>query len=89
MLSLPGAANHPDLKAQIDFIKGNKDTVRVAQAKEFAGMKARFERLTVVGEQSKKAVEEHRKKEEELNAPPAALDGSALGKALLKNLGFK
>ena len=89
MLSLPGAENHPDLKAQVDFIQGNKDKVRLAQAGELMGIKARLDRLAAANEESKKTVEADRKRREELNAPPPPLDGNALGQALLKNLGFK
>jgi hypothetical protein len=89
MLSLPGAANHPDLKAQIDFVQGNKDKLRVAQAEELGGIKARLDRLAAAAEESKQRVETDRKRQEERNAPPPPLDGNALGHALLKNLGFK
>jgi predicted double-glycine peptidase len=88
VLSLPDAANHPDLQAQIDFIQGSKDKLRLAQAEELGAIKARLDRLAAASEEKKKRVEAERKKQEELSAPPP-LDGSALGKALLKNLGFK
>jgi peptidase C39-like protein len=89
LLSLPGAADHPDLKVQIDFIQGNKEKFRVEQAAEFAGIKARLDGLAAAEEESKKKVEADRKKQEERNAPPPPLDGNALSQALLKNLGFK
>jgi hypothetical protein len=89
MLSLPGAENHPDLKAQIDFIQGNKQALRLAQAEELAGIKARLDRLAAATEQSKQQEEAGHKKMEERNAPLPPLDGHALAQALLKNLGFK
>ena len=89
MLSLPGAENHPELKAQIDFIQGNKQALRLEQAEELAGIKARLDRLAAATEQSKQQEEAGHKKMEERNAPLPPLDGDALGQALLKNLGFK
>lgn len=89
MLGLPGAVNHPDLKAQIDFIQGSKDKLRLAQAEELNRIRARLDRLAVAGEESKKRIEARRRKREELNAPLPPLDGDALGCALLKNLGFR
>lgn len=89
MLSLPGAADHPDLKTQIDFIQGHKETFRVAQAEEHADIKARLDRVAAAGEEKKARVEAKQKKKEESNAPLPRLDGNALGQALLKNLGFK
>jgi hypothetical protein len=88
-LSLPGAANFPDLKAHIDFIQGNKDKLRVAQAEELGGMNARLDRAAAAAEERKKRIEADHKKQEERNAPPPPLDENALGQALLKNLGFK
>jgi hypothetical protein len=89
MLSMPGLADHADLRAQLDFINTNKDRVRVAQIQEFAAIRARLDRLTAAQEQTKKRREEQRKKKEKSNAPLPPLDGNALGHALLKNLGFK
>jgi hypothetical protein len=85
MLGVPGAANFPDLKAQIDFMQGNKEKVRLAQAEEIGGLNARMDRIAAAQEAKKKA-EADRKKQE---APPPPLDGNALVAALLKNFGFK
>src|ERR1035437_11197957 len=89
MLALLCVVNHPDLKAQIDFIQGSKDKLRLAQAEELNRIRARLDRLAVAGEESKKRIEARRRKREELNAPLPPLDGDALGCALLKNLGFR
>ncbi|MGA3189090.1 MAG: cysteine peptidase family C39 domain-containing protein [Bryobacteraceae bacterium] len=89
VLSIPAAANHPDLKAQIDFMQASKEPIRLAQIAELTAMKARLDQITAAHEESTKKAEADRKKQEELNAPPPPLDGTALGNALLKNLGFK
>jgi hypothetical protein len=89
MLSIQGAGDHPDLKAQIDLIRGHKDKLRFAQAEEIAGINARIDRLAADAQESKKKAEADHKKQEEFDAPPAPLDGKALLAALLKNTGFK
>ena len=89
VLSIPGLAENVDLKAQLDFMQAGKERVRLAQAEEFAAIKARMDRLSAAGEESKKEAENRRKKQEEDNAPLSPLDANALGRALLKNLGFK
>lgn len=88
MLSLPGAADHPDLKAQIDFIQANKEKLKLAQAEEISGINARIERLVAKTDESEKKAEERRKQAEQRNAPIPPLDGNALGRALLKDLGL-
>jgi len=89
LLTVPGAAEHADLNAQLNFIKGGKDRLKQAQLEEIAVYKVRADQLAAVERKSNQQQEAHLKKEQELNAPPPPLDGSALGKALLKNLGFK
>jgi hypothetical protein len=88
LLSVPANAHSADLKAQVDNLLANKARLKAAQAEEMAGLKARTDRLAAFAAASKANAEAHRKKVEELNAPPAPLDGAALGQALLKNLGF-
>lgn len=88
VLTIPGMADHPDLKAQLDFINASKVTARAAQIEEFAAIKARLDRVAAAREMTDKKLEEQRKKHAETNAPMAALDGKALGESLLKRLGF-
>jgi Peptidase C39 family len=89
VLSIPGAANHPDLQAQLNALKTGKEKLKLAQIEELATYKARADTLAAAEKQSQQQEEAHRKKMEEHNAPPPPLDGNALGHALLKNLGFK
>ena len=89
LMRIPGVAEHPDVKTQIDFINLSKDQARVALAETLATLKGRFERATSAEETVNKKVEEHKKQKlAEVNAPLEPLDGNALGQALLKNLGF-
>lgn len=89
VLSAPGAAEHPEVRTQIDFLQASKDTVRQAQAQALAEMRTHLDRVQAFAAESRKKAEEHRKKVAEINAPLPPLDGNALGAALLKNLGFR
>jgi Peptidase C39 family len=88
LMRIPGVAQHPDVKTQIDFINLSKDQARIALADTLATLKGRFERATAAEETVNKKVDEHKQKLAEVNAPLEPLDGNALGQALLKNLGF-
>jgi hypothetical protein len=89
LLAGPANVHSADLKVQVDAMLATKARLKAAQAEEMAGLKARTDRLAAFATGAKANAEAHRKKVEELNAPPAPLDGNALGAALLKNLGFK
>ncbi len=89
VMSIPGAANHPDVKANLDLIASCKDKIKFAQAEELANHKTRLDQMTALREESQAKEEAHRKRVEALKTPPPPLDGNALGHALLKNLGFK
>lgn len=89
VLSIPGAANFPDLKTHMAFLQRTKDQIRLEQTNELMAIKARLDRLTAASEETKKKVEAQRKRQEELNAPLPPLDCNALSAALLKNLGFQ
>ena len=88
VLALPAAANHTELKQQLDFITGSKQKLKLAQAEEFARLKARQDKLNATKQAAKQKEEARRKKKEERNRPLPPLDGHALARALLANLGF-
>jgi hypothetical protein len=88
MASLPAVASMPDLKQNIDFLRAGKERLRLAQAEELARREARRQQLAAIEKSANESAEAHRKKVEELNTPAPPLDGDALGRALLKNLGF-
>jgi Peptidase C39 family len=88
ILSLPGAANHLEIKQQIDFISASKEKLKLAQAEVIANRKAHQERLTELMQTSMQKKEALCKRVEELTGPSPPLDGNALGYALLKNLGL-
>lgn len=88
ILSLPGAANHPEIKEQLDFIAANRQKLILAKAEERANLKAHEERMAAMSQAAKEKEDAHRRTMEELNKPLAPLDGNVLGRALLKNLGL-
>ncbi len=88
VMSYPGLAEHPDLKAQFDFIERSKEPLRIAQTAELAAMQARVDKFKAMEEQAKKDEEARAKKKEEMSAS-VRLDAKALGEALLRNLGLK
>lgn len=88
ILSLPDVAGHPEIKQQIAFIAASKQTLKVAQAEGVAHLKAVQEELTKMTQAAKQREEAHQKRLEQLNKPSPSLDGNALGRAFLKNLGL-
>jgi len=88
-LSIPGAAEHAELKMHLDFLSAGREKLKVAQSEELAYQKIRADEMTALKQKSSKEQEAHNKMVQELNTPPPPLDGNALGHALLKNLGFK
>lgn len=89
VLSRPAAANHPDIKAQIDIITAGKEKLKLVQSEQLVHEKTHQARLTMMLAAAKLRKEAHLKRMEEFNKPLPPLDGNALGCALLKNLGLK
>jgi hypothetical protein len=88
VLAIPGAANHPEILKQIEFIKVSKEELTLANAESLANRKLHMDQLAAFAQAAKQRQEAHDKKVEELKKPLATLDGDALARALLKNLGF-
>lgn len=86
--TLPAVADRPELKQQLGFIAGSKEKLKLAQAEEFARLKARHDKLDAQEEAVKQKQEARRKQMEERNKPLPPLDGYELGRALLRKLGF-
>jgi len=85
---LPAAASHPEIKQQLDFIAASKEKLTLALAEERAQAQARREQLANLVQGIRQKEEARRKQLEELTRPLPPLDGNALGRALLKNLGL-
>jgi hypothetical protein len=88
ILSLPAAATRPEIRQQIEFMIASKEKLKLAQAESFANRAAAEARMAALLQAAQQKEEAHRQKVEKLNTPSPPLDGSALGRALLKNLGF-
>jgi Peptidase C39 family len=85
----PEAADHAELKQQLDFLAGTKEKVLRAQAEATARIRARQEKLDASRDAMKKKEEARRQQAEERNKLLPPLDGNAVAHALLRNLGFK
>jgi len=88
VMSIPGASARTDLRTQVDYLLGLKEKIKLAQIEGLSHARARQELITSIGQEAAQKEAAHRRKVEELNQPAPALDGDALGHALLKNLGF-
>jgi hypothetical protein len=88
ILSLPAAANHPEIQQQLAFITASKEKLAAAMAQELAKRKAHQENLGAMAKAAKEKQDAHRKRVEDLNKPSPPLDGDALARALLKDLGI-
>jgi hypothetical protein len=88
ILTIPGAAEHPEIKKQFDFIKASKEQMLLAHAESVVNRKLHQDQLAALAQGAKQRQEAHQKKLDELNKPLAPLDGDALARALLKNMGL-
>ncbi len=88
ILSLPAAANHPEIQQQLAFLTGSKEKLTAAMAQELAKRKVHQDQIGAMAQAAKEKQDAHRKKVEEINKPCPPLDGDALSRALMKNLGI-
>ena len=89
VLSIPAAANNPDVRKKLEFVEASKEQIKVAHAEDLARRVTVFGQLAAFEEKNKQEKEAQLKKMEDRNAAAAPLDGDALGDAMLRNLGFK
>jgi len=88
VLSIPTAAGHPDIKKCLEFLLQSKEELRLVLAEALIHQKVHKEKLSSLERSVQQRQELHNKRMEEVNAQAPALDGNALGRDLLKNLGF-
>lgn len=88
ILGMPGVANHPEIKKQLDHIVASKEKFGLAYAEELARSAMLQKQFAAVAREAKEQEEACRKRMEEVNTPSPPLDGNALGSALLRNLGL-
>jgi hypothetical protein len=88
ILAVPEAATHPDVEKQLDFLVSSKERLKLALAEALVHQKAYETQMANLVETARQNQAAHFKKVEELNRKAEPLDGAALGRALLKNLGF-
>jgi hypothetical protein len=88
ILSLPALANHAAIKQQLESITASKEAIKLAESERLVYQKIARDQMAKLQEETELKREAHRRKLEELNRTSPPLDGKALGRALLKNLGF-
>lgn len=86
--AVPGAEGHPEIKKKLEFIASSEDKLKLAMAEALLQRKAHQEQLAKMLDTAKQNADAHRQRVVELQRPAPPLDGNALGRALLKNLGF-
>lgn len=86
--NIPGVAGNADLKPHLDVLIGGKAAMLAALAEVAANDKIHKGQMAAFVQAAEERREAHGKKMAEVNKTAQSLDGEALGKALLKNLGF-
>ena len=86
--SIPGSAGNADIKQQLDILTGSKAKLKQAVAEASLLGQTHQASVAVFVEAASQRAEAHRKRVAEVTRQAEPLDGVALGKALLKNLGF-
>ena len=86
--SSPAVAADARVQNQLNFIKASKEGVISAHAESVAYQKVRQAQVDALGAATREKSERQRAKMEEMSKPLPALDGEALARALLRNLGF-
>jgi hypothetical protein len=88
ILGIPVAANHPEIKKQLDHITAGKEKFALAYAEQLTRRTMRQAQLAGLAKKAEEQEKAQRKRIEDLNRPSPPLDGDALGRDLLKNLGL-
>jgi len=88
IVSLPGARDHPDIKQHLDVVRQQKEKMILAKSEALARQASSTADMAVFEKSLREKREAHEKRMEELNAQAPPLDGNALGRALLKSIGF-
>ncbi len=94
LLALPAAAGHSDIKKQLSFISSSKEKLKAALDEVLASREKRQAQMSALIEQvqaqSQAQPKPERTKRRAVQPNPSAppLDGHALGRALMRNLGW-
>ena len=89
IIDVPGAAAHPEIKKHLGVLASSRQTIEEAVAQSMVHREAHQQTLAEFAQTAQQAAEAHRKKMEELSQQSGPLDPAALGRALLKNLGWE
>lgn len=88
LLRIPSVAANPDVLAQFDMIEQKRVQFHLEYAELTVSLDARKAEMKATLADARRQEEEQQKKIDEANKPPVPLDGNALNRELLSNLGF-
>ena len=88
ILGIPAAANHPEIKRQLDRITAGKEKFALAYAEQLTRRTMLQGQLAELAKKAEDQENARQKSIEDLNRSSPPLDGNALGRDLLKNLGL-
>lgn len=84
----PGVAENAELQQQIQSLVDTKSAMKLALAEAAVYGQAHLQQMAAFADQAKQNSDAHRARAQEANKPLPPLDARALGRALLKDLGF-
>lgn len=88
IVAIPAVAGHPEVKKALDFLSASKEQLSLSLAEVNATQKMHQEKMAGWQTAVQQRKENQEKQRETRNTPSPPLDAKALGRALLKNLGF-
>jgi hypothetical protein len=88
LLSYPQLANNPQLKQQVELLRASKGQMKMAQSEAAYHGKVKQAQREQLVQKNKEDKAAFLKKQEELAKPAPSLDGNALGRELLTDLGL-
>jgi hypothetical protein len=86
--NVPGIESNAEIQQQLQILAGSRASAKLALAEAAVHSQVQKSQLDAFEQATKERGDAIRKRKEEVNKPSPPLDGNALGRALLKNLGF-
>lgn len=88
LLSIEGVGNNLAVRKELDRLVASKEHLKLAQSEVLVHRRTQLTWMTEFQQKCKQDEEDLVKAREEIQKPGSPLDGNALGKALLKDLGL-
>ena len=88
VVGIPGLANHAEIRRQLDLMAARKMDLKLAMTEAVTNRALVKDRWSKLQEMTRRNAEASRQRQEQAARAIEPLDGNALGRALMKNLGF-